>query len=925
MRRVVTYKIILLVCALFVIAACGAKTKDELLKEGVKLLNEGKPSGAIAVLKTALEKDQNFFDARLQLAKAYVASGKFEQAEKEYQKLLRMNPSRADIQLELARSYIYSDKPDEALNELQRYLSAHPQTPETFELLGFGYMLQKKLDAAEQQLLQALKLEPERSSAKLGLAGIYASRGKKEEARSLLGKVIAGDGKNIKAYYMLAGLDASSGRQDSAVQLYRKIAGLNPFDSEALYRAGLLYVEKNDFDNAGKLADELLKQFPKRAAGNALKGIIYYYRKNYREAVAELQKAVSKQPHIGAYYFMGLSRYSLEEYEMALADFNKLLSYNPSFSQARLFASVILLKQKRVDTAITEIKKVLEADSGNALAYNMLGSAYMAKGMYGEAMKELNTAIELDPKLVDAHLKKGVFNFTAGNMQMAESELRAAVKIAPEVLNTRLVLASYYMKQKNYAKAISVLKDGISGKPEDAHLYNYMAGAQFKEGNTAAALASLHKAKQSNPDYFPAYYNLANYYSARGEHGKAMEEYRAVLKRDPRSVMALVNIASSYELQGKASDAFSYYTKAKDTKDPAGYFALAGYFARKKELDKAQGVLDELLKVRPDTLEALEAKGKLHMGAKKYKEAVDAFERLEAKKPERGMPLLMSAYIAMRDYKAALRKLENKLSTEPDRLELRAAMVNVYTMMGDSGKALENAELIVKRKPGSAYGYMVLASFYDKQNRLDDAISMLKKGLQVDEGNVQAALQLGGLYAKKKEYNLALATYSGISKKNPRDVQSLFAQGAVYDLMNKKKEAVRKYQEVLEKADDHVPALNNLAYLYMQGHGKKGEALDLAIRAYRLAPNDAGVVDTLGYALLKEGRTDDALKALKHAVSLVPDNPSMQYHLALAYKERGEKALALESVQKALRAKDFPEAKEASLLLNQLSGARGGR
>ncbi len=130
--------ILVIVCVLSLIS-CSGKSKDELLSEGVKLLEANNPMGAIVLLKNALEKDQNFFEARHQLAKAYMAAGKFGEAGQEYQKLMRMDPSRAEFQLELARADLYDNKANDALREVNQYIEAHQASPEALEIRGYAY------------------------------------------------------------------------------------------------------------------------------------------------------------------------------------------------------------------------------------------------------------------------------------------------------------------------------------------------------------------------------------------------------------------------------------------------------------------------------------------------------------------------------------------------------------------------------------------------------------------------------------------------------------------------------------------------------------------------------------------------------------------------------------------------------------------
>ena len=87
----------------------------------------------------------------------------------------------------------------------------------------------------------------------------------------------------------------------------------------------------------------------------------------------------------------------------------------------------ILLAQKRLDDAVTEIQKVLKLDDKDAMAHNLLGSAYMAKGMFEVGCAKLNRATKIDPGIVDAYMKKGYFYFRHGKNSEGEAELSTAV------------------------------------------------------------------------------------------------------------------------------------------------------------------------------------------------------------------------------------------------------------------------------------------------------------------------------------------------------------------------------------------------------------------------------------------------------------------------------------------------------------------
>src|SRR5689334_24099455 len=128
-------KIFIALIVMLLLAACSRKSKEELYSEGLKQLNAENPSAAVVLLKSALEKDENYLDARFQLAKVYAKLGKNEQAEKEFLKVLRQNPSRDDVTLELATLFNASNKADEAFKLGEQYLAKHPGSVEGLEIL----------------------------------------------------------------------------------------------------------------------------------------------------------------------------------------------------------------------------------------------------------------------------------------------------------------------------------------------------------------------------------------------------------------------------------------------------------------------------------------------------------------------------------------------------------------------------------------------------------------------------------------------------------------------------------------------------------------------------------------------------------------------------------------------------------------------
>jgi putative PEP-CTERM system TPR-repeat lipoprotein len=891
------------------------KTKEEFLNEGIKFINEKDPNSAIIYFKKALEKDQNFFEARFQLAKAYIQAGKSDSAEKELQKLIRQNPNAKEIHIELARVYLYKEKPDDALQELSTFVGDISDNVDALETAGWAYTLKGENNTAIELLKKAISAGNGRASSRILLARIYVKVGKPGEAKSEISEILKKDSSDKMGLYTLAEIQSENDK-DSAIRTYDQILRFHPSESEAYFKKGMLCLEQGKGEEALSVSNKLIEVFPKKPEGYRLKGIVLFYKPIIDDATIALQKSIAIQPHIVSYYFLGLCHYYRNELEQSMNQLQKALDINPSFAQARILTALIHLKKNRIDDAIGEIKKVLEANNNNAIAHNILGSAFMAKGLYSEGIEQLNRAIENDPKLVDVYIKKGLFNLSKGKFKEAEAELKTAVSVNPDLLYSRALLASSYIRQNEYDKALKILQEGLKGQKTDAVFYNLIADVMLRQNKVTDAIKYLQKSKEANQEYYNSYFTLASLYFQRGEQDKGLQELKSVLKKSPDNLKAAIAVASILEMGNRNEEALKYYLQAKESGNIDGYLELAKYHLRKKETDKALKILDEAARKYPSEIAPHELRGKTLLLLKKPEDAIMAFEEVEKINPNLGLTYIVNAFISQNKPQKALDKIRKEIKKQPERLELSAEVSRIYKIMGKKQDAVENAQKIIQKRPESPIGYMALAMVYQDDKELDKAIETLKKATSLRD--IGIFMMLGNEYFLKKDYKSALEHYRKADAVKPGHIPALFQQGSVLYTMGKKNEAIAEYQKILRLSQNHVPTLNNLAYLYAEDNRDTSMALQLATRAYTLAPKDGFVQDTLGFVLVKNKKIQEGLMALKKAVELVPNNPSIYYHLALAYNEYGDKHRAMENLQKAVRFGDFPEVSNAKQLLAKL-------
>jgi Flp pilus assembly protein TadD len=78
------------------------------------------------------------------------------------------------------------------------------------------------------------------------------------------------------------------------------------------------------------------------------------------------------------------------------------------------------------------------------------------------------------------------------------------------------------------------------------------------------------------------------------------------------------------------------------------------------------------------------------------------------------------------------------------------------------------------------------------------------------------------------------------------------------------------------------------------------------------------VQDTYGWVSFRRKKNKEALSALTKAASLLPNNPTVLYHLGAVYHAEGNTSEGNKNLEKALSiSSDFKEAKEAKKLLRK--------
>ena len=158
-------------------------------------------------------------------------------------------------------------------------------------------------------------------------------------------------------------------------------------------------------------------------------------------------------------------------------------------------APLALIRDGRVDEAVTEAERARARDPLSFAAQVNVGTAYRAAGQYDRAIAELRRALEMSPGHVRAHFQLGITYTAVDDIQAAIREFEAATS-APQGRNTRMLayLGYAYARAGRAIEARRVLDDLESARRQ--HYVSSFGIALIHDalGERGPALAALQRA-----------------------------------------------------------------------------------------------------------------------------------------------------------------------------------------------------------------------------------------------------------------------------------------------------------------------------------------------------------------------------------------------------------------------------------------------
>jgi tetratricopeptide (TPR) repeat protein len=282
---------------------------------------------------------------------------------------------------------------------------------------------------------------------------------------------------------------AARGRLDKAMAQLDELTSQTPEPAGVERLRGMIFYQKEQFPQAIEAFTRATIQDPNDTQSIEMHGVSLFRMGRSSEALPLLEKAHTavERANIDPQYVLGLCYADVKRYDDARHAFAAQYGFEPDSAEAYLLAGRLFLRREFVAEAAVETRKALEINPSLPLAHQLLGEVALAKGDSAGAIQELEAERKIDPlnglmydRLGDAYVR-------AGRYADAQQALNRAVLLEPSATAPYILLGETFLKLNQPIQALHYLDHAVKMDPSNYITHNLLAQAYKATGQVAEA------------------------------------------------------------------------------------------------------------------------------------------------------------------------------------------------------------------------------------------------------------------------------------------------------------------------------------------------------------------------------------------------------------------------------------------------------
>jgi tetratricopeptide (TPR) repeat protein len=219
------------------------------------------------------------------------------------------------------------------------------------------------------------------------------------------------------------------------------------------------------------------------------------------------------------------------------------------------------------------------------------------------------------------------------------------------------------------------------------------------------------------------------------------------------------------------------------------------------------------------------------------------------------------------------------------------ALADLFESLKKPQLAIAAYQKVPEKSPLRRDAEIQLAMDLDTLDKSDEAKAHLQKLVAERPRDLEAIMALGNVLRGRKDFGACAEVYTkgidAIGHPAKPSWPFYYFRGICYERDKQWPKAEVDLKEALVLYPDQPHVLNYLGYSWIDQGVHLDDGMRMIQRAVEQRPDDAYIVDSLGWAHFRIGNNDEAVKHLERAVELKPGDPTINDHLGDAYWKVG--------------------------------------
>ncbi len=599
----------------------------------------------------------------------------------------------------------------------------------------------------------------------------------------------------------------------------------------------------------------------------------------------------SVEDRIQSYYESGLKLVEEGKPVKAGLEFRNALKLNNDYAPALYQLAKVEFKQGEILKAVGFFQKVIEIDSKHLGALNELSRIFLLAGQLEKAQNYADQAFAINATDTNILVSKAAIALKRKKTSDAIRFADAALKAEPQNVEALIVRAAERMGAGDPKGALAFLNKGpeASKGKISLQLFKLKVFEALKDDEGVERVFIKLISLDSESSQMP--YGLARWYLRKGRKDDAEKLIRKFAKDNPENVKAGLNLVRFISTQrGKAAAKKELVTLIKENSSKAFDYRLAlaeATFAENKT-QEAIDLMNKLIADEDGTEEG--SKARLYLAQKllrlnKKDKAEALIDTILKNDAEHTAALTIRGALQIEKGKpaAAVETLLVALNQEPRSTRVLQLLGLAYERDGKAELAEEQlvkAASIEEFKPKSGLN---LVQFLLRYGKTDNAENVLARIVERDPSNAQAQAQLARAKLRKKDWSGADAIADNLQKADPKNkAVADQIRGAALAGQNKYDESIRSLQASRSSNPDQSVPTANLFRVYLRA-GKYDEAENLIRSTLEKNPNDVQAYVRLGLLYTLKNNLVKAEATYKTSIEKNPNSMVGYYSLADFY------------------------------------------